>query len=57
MSVFLIILLERVKGLQDNLVEVFGYFDVDYKMLNATDDQVVIPLFISAIFLRKPYKT
>lgn len=45
MAAFLITPLERVKGLQDNLVGVFGYFDVDHKMLNATADQVAIPLF------------
>lgn len=57
MAMFLIILLERVKGLQDNLVGVFGYLDVDHKMLNATDDKVVIPLFYFSVFLRKPDKT
>lgn len=57
MAAFLITLLERVKGSQDNLVGVFAYFDVDHKMLNVTADQVVIPLFFSLVFLRKPYKT
>lgn len=43
MAAFIITPLE--KGLQDNLVGVFGYFDVDHKMLNATADQVVNSLF------------
>lgn len=57
MAAFLITPLERVKGLQDNLIGVFGYFNVDHKMLNATADQVVIPLFFFSVFLRKRYKT
>lgn len=57
MAVFLITLVGGVKGLQDNLAGVFGYFDGDHKMLKATDNQVVIPLFFVSVFLRKPCKT
>lgn len=53
MAAFLITLLERVKGLQDNLAGVFGYFDVDHKMLNAADDPNSNPSFFFQ-FLRKP---
>lgn len=46
---FLITALKRVKGLQENLVDVFGYFGVDRKMLHAIAGQVIVPLFLSPV--------
>jgi len=49
---FLITLFKGVKGLQDNLVDVFGCFVVDHKMLHAIAGQVINPLFLSlSLFL------
>lgn len=45
---FLTTLLKRIKGLQDNLGDVFDYLGVDHKILCAILGQVIVVLFLSS---------